>query len=528
MNTQTLAAIDIGSNSIKLVVLKAAASDSFTIIFKEKEAVRLGQETLRRKSLSPDAVKRATDSINRLRAIAENRGAEKIYAVATASIREAENAQEFIAHVLAKTGVKVEILSAIEEARLVGIAAWKDQILRERETFETLLNIDIGGGSTELSIVRDGAPEELFSMKIGAVGLTERFLRNEPLTVEEIRDLRKEIRFALERPARELAGINWQLSTATSGTALALSLALGAQSRQTDDDEKLPKILGEIHFEKLVTLNKSLAKLSAINRTKTFNLTTQRAEIIIAGGQILEGVMESLGINTIRPCEFALREGVLIDVLREMEEESMPALPDELSPRLRGTIALGRRFDFEETHALQVARLAENLFDQLAPIFNLTRHERTLLSAAAILHDIGYHIAHSEHHKHSLYLIRYSELTGFTEAERLVIANVARYHRGALPKEKHADFMQLNDEEKQIVWKLGSILRIADALDRGYENAVQDIKVTKRETGVHIEMMSDDDCIAELQAANSNKAEMFEVGFSCKLSFSRRALAATK
>jgi exopolyphosphatase/guanosine-5'-triphosphate,3'-diphosphate pyrophosphatase len=182
-----------------------------------------------------------------------------------------------------------------------------------------------------------------------------------------------------------------------------------------------------------VRLNEKFSRMTLDERRGVPGISAQRAEIVVAGGQILEGVLESLGINMLRTCDYALREGVVIDHFRMLEAESRPPARDVADPRLLGALAVGRRFGFEEAHALQVARLAEKIFDALAADFQLTRHQRTLLSAAALLHDAGYHIAHEEHHKHSLYLIKNSELTGFSEAERSVIANVARYHRGAPP-----------------------------------------------------------------------------------------------
>ena len=190
-------------------------------------------------------------------------------------------------------------------------------------------------------------------------------------------------------------------------------------------------------------MNEELAGLTAAERRTLPGLSAQRAEIIIAGGQILEGTMRALGITALRTCDFALREGVIIDRLREWEAEARPPVPDVADPRLLGVHAVGRRFGYEEVHALQVARLAETIFDSLAPTRKLTRHQRTLLAAAALLHDVGYHIAHEAHQKHALYLIKHSELTGFSEAERHVIANVARYHRGTPPRERHPDYAAL-------------------------------------------------------------------------------------
>jgi exopolyphosphatase/guanosine-5'-triphosphate,3'-diphosphate pyrophosphatase len=506
MKTQRLAAIDIGSNSIKLAVVEAAASDSFTIVAREREPLRLGQETLQSRRLSAEAIEKAAEAIGRFAAIAETRGCDAIIAVATATVREALNSRQFVNTVEKKTGVRVDVLSSIEEARLIGIAA-SQSIGKDAGL---LLNIDIGGGSTELSLMRDGAPEKLFSMKLGAVGLTEKFIAFDPPSNKELKRLRAEVKAALERPVRELEGKTWDVATATSGTALTLTACLNFQSPDAKPIE--PKI----SFKRLAGFNQMIAALPAAERARLSGISTQRAEIIVAGGQILEGVMSALEIQTLVPCEFSLREGVIIDHLREIEAESLPPVPDVADPNLRSVFAVGRRFGYEENHALQVANLAEKIFDALAPIFILKRHQRTLLAAAALLHDVGYHIAHEAHHKHSLYLIKHSELTGFSESERLVIANVARYHRGSFPKENHADFMGLAEKDGEAVWKLGAILRLADALDRGYNDRVKDVKFTQKNGQLFLKLISDHDCASEYEAVEKKK-DMFEAAFGCEL-----------
>lgn len=517
-----VAAIDVGSNSIKLVVVDAAASDSFAVLAREKETVRLGHNTLRRGHLSAATIQRAADCIKRFRSIAEARGAERIFAVATASVREARNARQFIKEVDQRTGVRISILSAIEEARLIGIAASHGCATRGA----SIINIDIGGGSTEISLMRDGAPAQLFSVKLGAVGLTERYISTDPVKSKELRPMIEEVRAAMERPARELRGARWQQATGTSGTIISIGEAL--RLRASEEERKIQGAQpagDEIVFSRLAQFNSRVAEMTVAERRAQPGISAQRSEIIIAGGQILEGSMRALGINVLRTCGWALREGVLIDRLREIEAESRPPTPDIIDHRLRGVHAVGRRFGYEEAHAGRVAELAERIFDQLAgddAPASLTRHHRTLLSAAALLHDIGYHIAHESHHKHALYLIKNSELTGFSEAERDVIANVARYHRGPAPRERHVDYTALNEVDRQTVFAMAAILRIADALDRSHDNRVSDVRCVRDGRLLHLQLSSSANCDHEIFAAEQ-RAEMFEQAFACKLSFSRRA-----
>jgi exopolyphosphatase / guanosine-5'-triphosphate,3'-diphosphate pyrophosphatase len=517
-----LAAIDIGSNSIKLVVVDAAASDSFAVLAREKEPVRLGHNTLRQGHLSKTATERAADCIKRLRSIAEARGAEQVVAVATASVREADNSAEFIGEIRRLTGVQVEMLSPIEEARLIGLAVSKGCV----QPGASLINIDIGGGSTEISLFQDGAPKQLYSVKLGAVGLTERFIASDPIRPKELRALKNEIIAALERPGRELRQASWQHATGTSGTILAIGEALRLRLlRNVDQRSQAAQPAGaEIPLNQLERFNSRLAELNISERRSQPGISTQRSEIIIAGGQILEGVMRALGINVMRTCDWALREGVVIDRLRELEAESRPPVPDIADQRLRSVHAVGRRFGYEEAHAFHVARLAEIIFDQLTDVYQLARRERILLSAAALLHDVGYHIAHESHHKHSLYLIKFSELTGFSEAERLVIANIARYHRGPTPKERHPDYAMLNQADREAVCRLGAILRVSDALDKSYDCRVKEVRCMCNGESVHMQLSSALGCEKEIMAAGQ-KADLFESAFNCKLTFSKDAFA---
>ena len=296
-----LAAIDIGSNSIKLVVVEAETSKAFTVLAQEREVVRLGQETLVNGHINEAAMLRATTSLKRFRDVAEANGAEKIAAIATASVREANNSAEFIRTVEEQTGLRVEVLSGLEEARLIGLAA--SQGCTERGV--TSLNIDIGGGSTEISIFRDGEPLKLVSMKIGAVGLTDRLIRCDPPSPSELHALRSEIRVSLERSAGELREQNWDQTTATSGTALAISAALNRAAI--------------VDLPELKRLNARIAALSLVERRNVQGLSPQRADIIVAGGTVLEEVMTALRIESLRICDWSLREGVIIDRLREWE-----------------------------------------------------------------------------------------------------------------------------------------------------------------------------------------------------------------
>lgn len=299
-----LASIDIGSNSIKLVVVEAEKGTSFKVLASEREVVRLGQESLVNKHIGEAAMRRAIDCLTRFRSVANAHNAEKLVAIATASVREANNADEFLRTVEEKTGLEVEILSGIEEARLIGLAASQGCT----PAGSTSLNIDIGGGSTEISIFRDGDPIMLRSIQLGAVGLTDRFIHSDPPQPNELNDLRIEIRALLAGPISELRKESWNYVTATSGTATTIGAALSHIA---------PPASTVITLADLKRLNQTLAALTIAERRESINLFPQRADIIVAGGLVLEESMSALGIEWLHTCDWSLREGVIIDRLRE-------------------------------------------------------------------------------------------------------------------------------------------------------------------------------------------------------------------
>ncbi|HEX8502990.1 MAG TPA: Ppx/GppA phosphatase family protein [Pyrinomonadaceae bacterium] len=322
-----LAAIDIGSNSIKLVVVNAPSGDSFSVLARDKETVRLGHETLREGFLSPEAFERAARCVKRFRAVAEAHGAERVLAVATASVRAASNAAEFVEELARETGVGVKVISGDEEARLTGLAAARGC----SDPPASLLNVDIGGGSTEISLMRGGAPVALVSVRLGAVGLTERFIADDPPKVRELRALRAVARATLKRPARELRDASWSRATGTSGTIIAIGEALRAR-----DSKQKPggtRTGGDgIVLSRLERFNKRMAGMTQAERRAVRGVSAQRSEIIVAGGQILEAVMRSLSINYLRTCDWALREGVVLDFLRATE--AVPGPRPDADPRL--------------------------------------------------------------------------------------------------------------------------------------------------------------------------------------------------
>jgi exopolyphosphatase/guanosine-5'-triphosphate,3'-diphosphate pyrophosphatase len=535
-----IAVIDIGSNSIKLLVAELRPSlkggrgpgNKLLPLRREKSMVRLGHETLIKGHLSSEAIVVAIRTLGVFKSLAQSLGAQQVLAIATASVREADNAAAFIKEVESRTGIRVEVLSGVEEARLIGLAAAcgcsaRGPIARAsspsgaRAGRTTVLNIDIGGGSTELSLMQGPKAIALHSMRIGAVRLTEQFLSTDPPRPKDVVALQREIEGALERPLREMKGATWTNVTGTSGTILSIGAALQSMA-YADNESGTPGAIPSVTITRaeLARFNRQMASLPLAERKKIPGINDQRAEIIVAGGQILEQTMLAFKINRIVTCQWSLREGVLLDRIEELAGPtngllrgvSRPVRGQESDARLAGAEALGDKFGYEAQHGKQVSMLACKLFDQLRPLHGLKDHDRTLLAAAAILHDIGYAISHEQHHRHSFYLIMNSELTGFTDLERLIIANIARYHRKAFPRPQHEHFASLSPEDQGRVWMMGGILRLADAMDRSHQSRVKNFKATIRRGRLRLELLSSRRCDHEIWAIE-NKKDMFEEAF---------------
>jgi exopolyphosphatase/guanosine-5'-triphosphate,3'-diphosphate pyrophosphatase len=428
---------------------------------------------------------RAIACIRKFRLRADTYGAQELLAVATSAVREATNRHEFLARVADEAGVHVELLSGVEEARLIALAVSVEQRARVKQR---ALIIDIGGGSTELAVTRNGEPAALMSLKLGAVRLTEQFITSDPISDKQLRRLRSELREVITPRAPEIQAVGFDVCYGTSGTITALSsMMMRRRLEAAHGRPGHPQIEAPLRLDDLSALNRELAALPVGERGKIPGLNPARAEIIVAGGQLLEAILESVGVTELTACNWALREGIIIAQLARRAAPLATLLSSlERDPSLRGTMALAERYQADLKHARRVAHLSQQLFDALRPLHLLGGEHRRLLTAAALLHDIGYFISHTSHNKHSGYLIQHSELIGFTASEVALIANVARYHRTSLPKAKHPYYAALPPGDREIVRKLAALLRIADALDHDHAGRVRNLSCEISDTAVHL------------------------------------------
>lgn len=528
-----LAAIDIGSNSIHLVIARAERGQHLEIIDREKEMVRLGSGTLQLHRLSGEAIDRALEVLRRYKRVAEANLADPIIATATAAVREAHNAVDFVERARKDTGLSVQVLPGVEEARLIALAVSE---VTEFDNKRALI-VDIGGGSTEFAVTGGGEPELLLSLRLGAVRLTEKFISTDPISAAELERLGSSIRSDLTRVLLEINGAGYDFVVGSSGTILNLVNAAVQADLALDSDP--PLVLGSNHtitLDQLRRLNRRLEQMSVGRRRRVPGLEKKRADIIVAGGLLLENILQGVGAEEITSCDWSLREGVILNYLRqsgiglaaETDIEFAAVHESGNGVRTRSVLSVARRYNYDAPHSLLVARLAVRIFDDTRPLHGLGDEYRKLLEYAALLHDIGYHVAHNNHHRHSLYLIKNSEMPGFTGNEIAVMAAVARYHRGSMPpggrdargRREHDDFMSLDRSLRRVVLRLSAILRIADGLDRTYTQGVTDVRVQVSGSEVVFRVRSDADCELELWAAD-RKAEWFRDLYRVSLRFER-------
>lgn len=439
----------------------------FEVIASEKEVVRLGHGAGDMKQLEPDAIERGLASLKRMREIADVHGA-KLRTVATSAVREAKNRGEFIKRARKEAGIEVEVISGVEEARLIHIGVRYAVAVGE----QPMLLCDIGGGSTELVIA---SGEEILlsrSFKLGAVRLTDRFFSTDALHPSALSSCRKFVRSMLATIKPEVTELGFEIAVGSSGTVEAVAKLI-----RKLNDEPEPKSFNrhEFNAKDVTKMLDLLAEVPTVKeRAKIFGLDTSRAEIILAGAVILESIAQSYEVKSFVYSDYALREGVLFDTLAR---ENLLNHPEDVDPALQSVKQLADRCDDRPEHSAHVSRIALSLFDCLQKKLVLPPATRRYLEAAALLANVGVVVSHSKHHLHSYYVIRNSELVGLTDREINLIAVIARYHRKSAPKQSHSEFAQLDEADQKLVTSLAAILRIAIGLDRTQDGRIKSVTV---------------------------------------------------
>ena len=459
---ERVAAIDIGSNSVRQIVADVAPDGAIKVVDEMRAHPRLGAGLDAGGVLTDTAIRAAADAVQHMVTLARQIGAARIEAVATSAVRDASNADSFLDLVREETGLRIRVLSGEEEALL----GFRSALAHFDLAHGRAAVMDIGGGSMELALSVDGLLERLESFPFGALRLTERYL-GERVRSKRIRALRKEVREALRTRLRARQWRGARL-IGSGGTFTSLAGMVLARQEMTIAQTVHGTAVPRSEIEHIL---EALEDMSLEERRGVPGLSASRADIIIAGLAVAAEVMARLDAPELLVSAYGIREGLLLETARITPAAAIPG-----DARARSVQRLADACHFEERHSRHVQTLALQLFDAIGARLGATPDERELLSDAALLHDIGYHISYDRHHKHSYYLILHAELLGMSPADQVVVANIARYHRGKLPRKKQRSFGVLDKEIRARIKRLAAILRVADGFDRGHIGAVERIK----------------------------------------------------
>ena len=467
-----ISAIDIGSNSIRQTIADVSPTGVIRVVDELKAAPRLGAGLYERGSLNEIAVQNALSTLSRMATLANQLGVERTEVVATSAVRDASNGDKFLKLVRAETGLNVRVLRGDDEARL----SFRSALAHFDLGVGRAVVMDIGGGSLELALSADGLVERLISLPFGAIRMTEQYLGTSGKK-KGMRKLRKRVRRELRRT---VAARHWHASriicsggTFTSLAAIYLART-GIENAKTVHGTVIPRV----ELEHIVDM---LQNMPLEERQRVPGLSAARADIIVGGLAVAAEVASRVEAKELVISGYGIREGILLEAAKVV-----PAPADPGEARDRSVRELAERTHYEEQHSKHVQSLALQIFDSIGQRLDCTAEDRKLLSDAALLHDIGYHISYDKHNKHSYHLIEHAELLGMTPPEQIVVANIARYHRGAEPKKKHVNYGGLEKGMRETIKKLAGILRVADGFDRGHANAVAEIKVRWMERALRL------------------------------------------
>jgi len=496
--------VDIGTNAVRLLVVRMNPNFSYTIVSQEKEVIRLGEQEFKDNMLRPEAMERAIFVCGKFVDLAKTYGAAEIIAVGTSAIREANNQTEFLQKLFNETGLKVNVISGEEEARLICLGVSSGVNIGE----EKAIFIDLGGGSTEICIGNQFDCFYVNSVRLGAIRLTTQFIGEgwtRPVEINIYKQIKNYAYSKIHPVKAKVQEYGVKRAWGSSGTIINLAEIANKLFKKNGNGQDLS--LSRKSLKKLAPI---LCSLSLEERRKLPAINPDRADIIIAGAAILETVMEELGLGEVNVSRRELRDGLLVDYLsnfegfRELQKTPM---------RNRSVLHLGRSCNFDEKHSEAVASLALQLFDSAKKIglHHLGEDERELLKYAATLHDVGDFLSFNDHQLHSHYIICNAELLGFDRKEIQIMANIARFHRKKLPSKKALKASGMEERTKECVAILSTFLRFAEKLDRSHTGLVKKAEfIVENKDQILLEFYSDSDCSFEEWSVIQNKQAFYE------------------
>lgn len=498
------AAVDIGSNSVRLSIAELRAG-RLVPLHEDREVTRLGEGVFKDGNLDPQAMAHTLKVLRRFNRAVQSYAVERTRVVATSALRDSINGHVFAEWIRSATGWNLEIISGLEEGRLIHLGV----LARMRGRPGRMLLIDLGGGSCELTLSVRGHIKEIVSLPLGAVRLTQEFIHHDPPAKEELKRLAEFIAEETARVPRQIAHSGISLAVATSGTAAALSGA--AQS--------LKLAHGRVSRAAMSKLAKRLAKMTVRQRAAIKGINAKRAEIVIAGSAVYSHLMEVCGLRAFRYSPLGLRDGILAQMAAEYDQHTRSHRQLE-SDRQDILLNICRRYGSDLTHVERVRELAWSLFDQTRPMHRLSRDFREWIGAAAMLYEVGMYVNPVGRHRHAYYIVSQSELFGFTPLQRRIIATIARFQGNSRPQMRDRLIKLLPATLRSDVIKAIALVRVARALNQGRRGAVQSVRAAARDGLVVVKLKTRRQGSVDLELwAGEKEVAYFREVFGRELNF---------
>ena len=502
-----IAAIDAGSNAVRLSVARAYSALDIEPLHHERYSLRLGEGVFVRHRFSEEVFKRGVKAFRHFRAIMDEFGVTRYRAVATSAAREARNRDSFVRRIKRETGIRLEVISSMEESRL------------GREAVQAALGpespppciVDLGGGSLEITIFRDHTVQHSVQLPAGTVRLMTTLNLPGAIRPAQAEQVRKYVRALLESKLPQRPNLGGEVSVALGGNAETLmNVAPGPRLHG------LPTLEVSLLRDRLP----GILQRDVRERMKSYAVRRDRADVMGIAAITLVTLGRYLNVDRFAIPSVGVREGVLQEIAREAFSRKEPHRYNAAARQLLvGTRSFGRRLDYDHTHAEHVRELSVLLFDQLQPVHHLPAQSRVLLEAGALLHDIGHRVSHRGHHKHGEYLTMNGDIPGLEGRDRVIVAALVRYHnRKSAPAGHHVAYTSLSSADKTITRRLAAILRIAEALDHSHRQRVTNVHATFQRGAAALQVAARGDAAEDLRDAERS-AELFEKEFHVRLHF---------
>lgn len=508
MDSEKVAIIDLGTNTFHLLITELNERDDFVVKEKYKEPVKLGEGGITKGHIGQEAYDRGLKALKKFRQLINSKGASKVFAYATSAIRGASNGAEFVKQAKEEADIAIRIINGNEEASLI-YEGVKNGVQLPWDKYSLL--VDIGGGSVEFIVAYENKPLLLRSIDIGAARLIETIEPGDPVTADDLKRTREHLEEKMGSLLQELKDFDLDLLCGSSGTFETIGSLVAHKNEDLLSVDNLNSY--RMRSKDVKSIHSKLLKSSRKDRLQIKGMDPLRVDMIVMGSIIVDMLTQELNIKNIMVSNYALKEGIFYRYIDEKRQRLNHLIGNaDKNLRSKSIQMLGKKLNYERDHGLKVSELALSLYRQLRPWHKFGEPEEELLKYGALLHDIGYFLNRSGHHKHGQYFIMNSGLSGFSNDELLIMGNLVRYHRKGLPTRDHFHYKILKQEHRNLLRVMAGILRIADHLDRGHAGNVESVKVTVTEDILHIGVVPNGNADIEIASA-SGQTKLMELMF---------------